>query len=144
MEKLKIKTESLPQRCEICHQSDLFDAERNHCERCSANVPVPSQRCHSCASGLDQPYDYCPHCGVRNPVQNAPAAPASGKLDRSVYIDRRLTLTDKVLAAVIIALVILFKIFITLPSILLPVMYILCILIAAYLIYLLFTGGRQY
>jgi hypothetical protein len=33
--KLKVKTESLPQRCEICHQSDCFDAQSNFCSRCS-------------------------------------------------------------------------------------------------------------
>lgn len=33
--KLKVKTESLPERCEICHQSDLFDPQRNQCSRCS-------------------------------------------------------------------------------------------------------------
>jgi hypothetical protein len=32
---VKIKTESLPTRCEICHQTDLFDASRNFCARCS-------------------------------------------------------------------------------------------------------------
>src|SRR5215467_2525260 len=32
---LVIKTQSLPERCEICHQSDLFDPERNYCSRCS-------------------------------------------------------------------------------------------------------------
>src|SRR5688572_18742208 len=34
-EKLKIKVESLPERCEVCHQSDLFDPVSNHCSRCS-------------------------------------------------------------------------------------------------------------
>jgi LytS/YehU family sensor histidine kinase len=37
MEKLKVKAELLPQRCEICHQADLFDATRNYCSRC-ANI----------------------------------------------------------------------------------------------------------
>jgi hypothetical protein len=31
---MKIKTESLPKRCEICHKSDLFDAQSGHCQRC--------------------------------------------------------------------------------------------------------------
>ncbi|MEW6732042.1 MAG: hypothetical protein AB1489_12010 [Acidobacteriota bacterium] len=33
--KLKIRTESLPERCEICHQADCFDATTNHCSRCA-------------------------------------------------------------------------------------------------------------
>lgn len=35
MENLQIKSESLPNRCEICHQSDFFDPIRNICTRCS-------------------------------------------------------------------------------------------------------------
>ena len=31
---MKIKSESLPMRCEICHQSDEFDAVLNQCRRC--------------------------------------------------------------------------------------------------------------
>src|SRR5437667_1940292 len=34
MLKLKIKSQSLPERCEICHQTDCFDASRNYCSRC--------------------------------------------------------------------------------------------------------------
>ncbi len=34
MEKLKIKTETLPIRCDVCHQSDLFNPEISYCERC--------------------------------------------------------------------------------------------------------------
>ena len=30
-----LKSESLPTRCDICHQSDLFDANNNYCSRCS-------------------------------------------------------------------------------------------------------------
>ena len=37
MPELAVKQESLPKRCEICHQSDLFDPQENHCLRC-ANV----------------------------------------------------------------------------------------------------------
>src|SRR5688572_20040311 len=32
---IKINNEFLPEGCEICHQTDCFDAERNWCERCS-------------------------------------------------------------------------------------------------------------
>ena len=36
--KLKIKYESVPERCEICHQSDCFTPSSGHCSRCSALV----------------------------------------------------------------------------------------------------------
>src|SRR5205814_857545 len=35
MSELKILTESFPERCEVCHQIDCFDAKRNYCSRCS-------------------------------------------------------------------------------------------------------------
>src|SRR5262249_15031997 len=35
MAELQIKTESLPERCEICHKADRFDAQRNYCSRCA-------------------------------------------------------------------------------------------------------------
>jgi hypothetical protein len=34
MVELQIKTEPLPERCEICHQADCFDAGKNFCSRC--------------------------------------------------------------------------------------------------------------
>src|ERR1044072_7929636 len=34
MSELQIKTESLPQRCDICHKSDLFDPMSAICKRC--------------------------------------------------------------------------------------------------------------
>lgn len=39
VETFQIKTEGLPQRCEICHQDDLFDPFSGHCGRCSQIVP---------------------------------------------------------------------------------------------------------
>jgi Zn-finger nucleic acid-binding protein len=36
MSKIKIKSQSLADRCEICHQTDCFDAEKNFCSRCQA------------------------------------------------------------------------------------------------------------
>ena len=39
-QKLQIKTESLPQRCEICHQADCFEASSNFCSRC-ADIRLP-------------------------------------------------------------------------------------------------------
>ena len=35
MDGLQIKGESLPTRCDICHQSDCFDSEANYCSRCA-------------------------------------------------------------------------------------------------------------
>lgn len=32
---IKIKSELLPERCEICHQSDCFDPITNTCSRCN-------------------------------------------------------------------------------------------------------------
>ena len=34
-ETLIVRREHLPERCEICHQSDQFDPVANHCSRCS-------------------------------------------------------------------------------------------------------------
>src|SRR5262249_25369368 len=35
MVELQIKTESLPTRCEICHKSDCYNAQRDFCSRCA-------------------------------------------------------------------------------------------------------------
>ncbi|MBK7994712.1 MAG: hypothetical protein IPK14_15410 [Blastocatellia bacterium] len=35
MPKLRILQENLPTRCEICHQSDLFNPQTGDCKRCS-------------------------------------------------------------------------------------------------------------
>lgn len=32
---IKLKKEGLPFRCEVCHQTDLFDAFSNSCQRCT-------------------------------------------------------------------------------------------------------------
>lgn len=32
-----VKEHLLPQRCEICHQSDVFDKQKNYCNRCVAD-----------------------------------------------------------------------------------------------------------
>src|SRR2546430_13468263 len=34
MDEIIIKHETFPRRCEICHQSDLFDQKQNNCKRC--------------------------------------------------------------------------------------------------------------
>lgn len=38
MPELLIKHESLPERCDICHQSDRFDPIANHCLRCASAI----------------------------------------------------------------------------------------------------------
>ena len=35
MKILKVKKESYPSRCEICHKSDCFNIESNYCSRCA-------------------------------------------------------------------------------------------------------------
>jgi hypothetical protein len=35
MNEIKVITENYPTRCEICHQSDLFDKTSNYCARCN-------------------------------------------------------------------------------------------------------------
>lgn len=40
MEKLQVKIEHLPSRCEVCHQSDLFDAEKSFCNRCDSSLEI--------------------------------------------------------------------------------------------------------
>ena len=45
---LQIKAESLPERCEVCHQTDCFDPVNNHCTRCAGvSVTVPSSLSNS-------------------------------------------------------------------------------------------------
>lgn len=41
--KLVVTKERLPQRCEICHQSDMFVAATSECERCKGIVKEPIQ-----------------------------------------------------------------------------------------------------
>ncbi len=40
MGKIQIKTESLPSRCETCHQSDYFDAAKGFCQRCDTSLEI--------------------------------------------------------------------------------------------------------
>src|SRR5438552_18592404 len=43
MSEILIKTESLPERCEICHQSDCFNPNANYCSRCNYLNDIKSQ-----------------------------------------------------------------------------------------------------
>jgi hypothetical protein len=41
MEKIEIKGKSLPKLCEICHQWDYIDVDRNYCLRCANTSNTP-------------------------------------------------------------------------------------------------------
>ncbi|MEW6734337.1 MAG: hypothetical protein AB1489_23630 [Acidobacteriota bacterium] len=38
LDKVKIKNEYQPKRCEVCHQSDCYDPSSNYCSRCSGLI----------------------------------------------------------------------------------------------------------
>jgi hypothetical protein len=40
MKEITIRKENQPTRCEICHQSDMFDPETSQCKRCE-NIVLP-------------------------------------------------------------------------------------------------------
>src|SRR5256885_12577302 len=50
MAEMQIKTESQPARCEICHQTDYFDANINYCSRCS-NIAMEKKDSNSIKAG---------------------------------------------------------------------------------------------
>ena len=39
MPDLHIKAETFPKRCEVCHQADCFDPQKNYCVRCDGVSP---------------------------------------------------------------------------------------------------------
>ena len=70
MPKLKIKTEHLPKRCEICHQKDCFDAYLNHCSRCSPNNQAIDQHSYRAFSTIAETVpDICPR-GIAINISN--------------------------------------------------------------------------
>jgi hypothetical protein len=40
MTDIQIKTETMSQRCEVCHQADCFDPATNHCSRCAQSAAL--------------------------------------------------------------------------------------------------------
>ena len=54
MAELRIKAESLPKRCEICHKSDCFNPEIGYCSRCSV-LYVTKQICNQKYNNFPQP-----------------------------------------------------------------------------------------
>lgn len=53
MDKIQLKSESLPTRCEICHKSDCFDPKANFCTRCAGIPTVVPSRYNSTTDFLD-------------------------------------------------------------------------------------------
>jgi hypothetical protein len=47
MNNLQFKNEFLPLRCEICHQSDCFDAITNFCQRCDTSLAIEKLKQYS-------------------------------------------------------------------------------------------------
>ncbi|MBL8149463.1 MAG: hypothetical protein JNN15_06010 [Blastocatellia bacterium] len=44
MNKIEIKSELLPERCEICHQADCFEPKTGHCSRCHSIIDAEMLR----------------------------------------------------------------------------------------------------
>ncbi len=59
---LKIKKETVLERCEICHQQDCYDAERNFCSRCNGSILV-----HQIRHTQPTPNRYLPRIATRVP-----------------------------------------------------------------------------
>lgn len=59
---LKIKKETGSERCEICHQQDCYDAERNFCSRCNSSILV-----HQIRHTPPTPNRYLPRVATRVP-----------------------------------------------------------------------------
>lgn len=52
-EKIKVISETLPKRCEICHQKDQYDPTTNNCSRCSEISQATNQTSSSLNEDLD-------------------------------------------------------------------------------------------
>lgn len=77
MGNLKIKTESLPERCEICHQSDCFDPVTNRCTRCQ-NVATP----------VNKPYQPRPRHRRNNNRPAVVTSPAPERWAQNLFMAR--------------------------------------------------------
>lgn len=54
MSKFTVKMESMPERCEVCHQTDMFDPSTGYCSRCSF-IPIPMPD-HPVGENRTQPF----------------------------------------------------------------------------------------
>lgn len=55
-EKVKVKTEYKPERCEICHQADYFNPETNSCSRCVGVTALAANQERNLSSKKQIPY----------------------------------------------------------------------------------------
>lgn len=55
MEKLIVRHESPPQRCEVCHQTDQFNPETGFCARCQSALNIESAPQETGLSPLSSP-----------------------------------------------------------------------------------------
>lgn len=56
VEKVKVKTEYKPERCEICHQTDYFNPETNSCSRCAGVTALAANQERNLSSKKQIPY----------------------------------------------------------------------------------------
>jgi hypothetical protein len=54
---LKIKYESLPERCEICHKADLFDSQTGYCSRCAVLIENIKSQENRRVQNIRYPYE---------------------------------------------------------------------------------------
>ncbi len=56
VEKVKVKIEYKPERCEICHQADYFNPETNSCSRCAGVTALATNQEKNLSSKKQIPY----------------------------------------------------------------------------------------
>ncbi|MFY9224727.1 MAG: hypothetical protein WAQ98_18790 [Blastocatellia bacterium] len=77
VEKVKLKTEYKPERCEICHQADYFNPETNSCSRCAGVTALATNQEKNLSSKKQIPYysfyvedDYAKKQALKNGLIN--------------------------------------------------------------------------
>lgn len=77
VEKVKVKTEYKPERCEICHQADYFNPETNSCSRCAGVTALAANQEKNLSSKKQIPYynfyvedDYAKKQALKNGLIN--------------------------------------------------------------------------